>query len=90
MYNIKNNIFAYILIGIKILEIYKTTNDYLALPDGAEIAKNDIIDIDETLKLIIPKTDNIYTEFTYGIKYTCHETEPEYEEYFSIHKSKYI
>ena len=79
--NIENNIFGHILTGIKILEIYKTTNHYLALQNGAEIAKNDIIDIDETLKLIIPKTDHIYTEFTYGIKYVCQATEPEYEEY---------
>ena len=83
--NIENNIFGHILTGIKILEIYKTTNHYLALQNGAAIAKNDIIDIDETLKLIIPKTDNIYTEFTYGIKYACQATEPEYEEY-----NKYI
>ena len=79
--NIENNIFGHILTGIKILEIYKTTNHYLALQNGAEIAKNDIIDIDERLKLIIPRTGNIYTEFTYGIKYACQATEPEYEEY---------
>ena len=79
--NIENNIFGHILTGIIIPKIYKDTNHYLALQDGTEIEEDNIIDIDEILKLMISKTDNIYTEFNYGMKYACRATEPEYEEY---------
>ena len=80
--NIDNNIFGHILIGFKIIEIYKITNEYLSLEDGTEI-QEEILDIDTTLKLVIQKNGNIYSNFTYGIKYVCQSKEPEYEEYNS-------
>ena len=78
---IENNMFGLIQTGIKIDEIYKITNEYLSLDDGTKISSNIIIDISETLKLNIPKTDNIYKEFIYGMKYVCQAKEPEFEKY---------
>ena len=78
---IDNNVFGYILTGIKIIEIYKTTNEYLSIEDGTEIKVDMNLPIDANVKLIIPKNGNIYTEFTYGMKYICQAKEPEYEDY---------
>ena len=78
---VENNVFGYILTGIKIIEIYKNTNKYLSLEDGTEIETDMNVSIDTILKLIVPKNGNSYTEFTYGMKYVCQAKEPEYEEY---------
>ena len=84
---IENNIFGHILTGIKIIEIYKTTNEYLSLSNGNEIKKDTVVGLNENLKLIIPKLGNIYNKFVYGIKYVCQATEPEYEDYNKYQES---
>ena len=81
--HIENNVFGYILTGIKILEINKN-NGYLAFLNGTEIKNGMIIDINSTLKLNIIKiddTNNIYSEFTYKMKFACRATESEFEIY---------
>ena len=78
--NLDNNIFGHILIGCKIIEINKNANGYLSLEDGTEIHKNMILEMNTTLKLLIPKNGNIYSKFSYIIKYACQTKEPEYEE----------
>ena len=81
--HIENNVFGYIITGIKILEVNKN-NGYLIFLNGTEIKKDMIIDINDTLRLNILKFDDIndiYNEFTYKIKFACQATEPEYEIY---------
>jgi len=78
---IENNIFGLILTGIKIIEINKTSNEYLSLLNGTELTQNKFLSINDNLKLIISKNENIYNIFNYKIKYSCQATEPEYEEY---------
>ena len=78
---IENNVFGHILIGCKIIEIYKNGNGYLSLEDGTEIQKDMILEMNTTLKLVIPKNGNIYSKFSYIIKYACQAKEPEYEEH---------
>ena len=80
---IENNIFGYILTGIKIIEITKN-NGYLSFLDGTNLVTDTTIDISQILKLNIVKLDdinNLYSEFTYKIKYVCLATEPDYNEY---------
>ena len=80
---IENNIFGYILTGIKIIEITKN-NGYLSFLDGTNLVTDITIDISQILKLNIVKLDeinNLYSEFTYKIKYVCLATEPDYNEY---------
>ena len=60
---------------------YKNTYEYLSLEDGTEIQMDKSLSKDTVLKLIIPKSGNIYKEFKYGMKYVCQAKEPEYEEY---------
>ena len=59
----ENNIFGYILTGIKKIDFNKTTNEYLSFLDGTEIIKTKTIEIDKSLKLIIQKSNNIFSTF---------------------------
>ena len=78
---VENNIFGFLLTDIKILKINKTSIPYFSLFNETEIIEDMIIPIEENLKLVIPKAESIYEQFSYGIKYACLATEPDYEEY---------
>ena len=79
--NMENNIFGYILTGLEILEIYKTSSEYLYNTNTNEEISEGFLTLDNNFKLKIEKVSNIYNTFSYGIKYTCLATEPEYDEY---------
>jgi len=83
--SIENNIFGHVLNGTKIIEVYKSSNDayLLSLTGNTEISKDQILSIDDILKLNIQKNGSVYNKFTYGIKYSCLASEPSYEEYNS-------
>ena len=79
--NMENNIFGFKLTGLEILEIDKSSNEYLYEPNNNEEIIQGSLTLDNCLKLKIEKVNNIYNTFSYGIKYTCLATEPEYDEY---------
>ena len=81
----ENNIFGYIPIGIKFIENSNENDDiYLSSLSNKKITKDDLIKTNETVKLIVPLTNDKDCEsFEYQFKYACVVTEPDYYEFNS-------
>ena len=82
---IENNIFGHVLIGVKIIDIYKSSCDayLISLSNNKEISKEQLLPIDDKLKLVIQKNGDIYNKFTYGIKYSCFSNVSSYDKHNS-------
>ena len=77
--NIDNNIFGYILYGIKIYSIDDCGINFISNKTNETIKADDIISKNETIQLFF--TENEYEINTCSLKYRLIVTEPDYEEY---------
>ena len=77
--NIDNNIFGFVIYGIKIIDICEAHIKLFSTKYNKVINKNDIIDKDDLIK--IESSNDEYIEMNCEIKYQLIITEPDYEEY---------
>ena len=77
--NIDNNIFGYIVYGIKIYSIDDCGISFISNETNETIKENDTLSKNENLKIIF--TENEYQIKTCSIKYRAILTEPDYDEY---------
>ena len=77
--NIDNNIFGFVIYGIKIIDICDNYIKLFSIKYNKIINKRDIIDKEDLIK--IKSSNNEYSEMNCEIKYQLIITEPNYEEY---------